>query len=153
VFARSTAEQAFARELGAAWAGDTTDAPPSPLAAIIDTTPAWKPVVEALPRLMPGGRLVINAIRKVDADRGELTRIDYATSLWKEREIKTVANVTRRDVSEVLAFIAPTSLRPTVDVLPLVDANVALERLARGDAIHGATVLDVAGATGPSGNP
>ena len=153
VFARSTAERAFARELGAAWAGDTMDVPPSPLAAIIDTTPAWKPVVEALPRLMPGGRLVINAIRKVDADRDELTRIDYATSLWREREIKSVANVTRQDVREVLAFVAATSLRPTVDVMPLMEASAALEHLARGGAIHGATVLDVAGATGLSGNP
>jgi propanol-preferring alcohol dehydrogenase len=153
VFARSPAERGFARELGAAWAGDTTDTPPEPLAAIIDTTPAWKPVVEALPRLMPGGRLVINAIRKVDADRDELARVEYATSLWMEREIKSVANVTRRDVTELLAFIASTPLRPTVDVMPLDDANLALERLARGGAIHGATVLDVARATGPSGNP
>jgi propanol-preferring alcohol dehydrogenase len=152
VFARSSAERSFARELGATWTGDTTDTPPTSLAAIIDTTPAWKPVVEALPRLMPGGRLVINAIRKGDADRDELARIDYATSLWMEREIKSVANVTRADVSELLAFVASTSLRPTVEVMPLADANVALARLARGGAIHGATVLDV-GATGPSGNP
>src|SRR5262249_16090721 len=64
VFALSEEERRFARELGADWAGDTSDEPPRPLAAVIDTTPAWKPVVEALPKLMPGGRLVINAIRK-----------------------------------------------------------------------------------------
>jgi propanol-preferring alcohol dehydrogenase len=143
VFARSAGERAFARGLGAAWAGDTTDDPPSPLAAIIDTTPAWKPVVEALPRLMPGGRLVINAIRKIDADREELARIDYASSLWMEREITSVANVTRADVDEVLAFVASSPLRPTVETMPLHEAGVALHRLAAGGAIIGATVLDV----------
>ena len=64
VFARSERERAFALELGAAWAGDTTDHSPDPLHAIIDTTPVWTPVVEALANLAPGGRLVINAIRK-----------------------------------------------------------------------------------------
>ena len=64
VFSRSEGEQAFARELGAAWAGDTGASAPQPLNAIIDTTPVWQPVVEALRNLAPGGRLVINAIRK-----------------------------------------------------------------------------------------
>jgi propanol-preferring alcohol dehydrogenase len=63
VFARSKEEQAFARELGAAWAGDTNDKPPELLDAIIDTTPVWGPVMAALASLKPGGRLVINAIR------------------------------------------------------------------------------------------
>jgi len=72
VFARSAGEQSFARELGAAWAGDTEDAPPGLLDAIIDTTPAWRPVVAALERIAPGGRLVINAIRKVDRDKSAL---------------------------------------------------------------------------------
>ena len=132
VFARSPAERAFAMQLGAAWAGDTTDNPPAPLAAIIDTTPAWKPVVEALPRLMPGGRLVINAIRKTNADRAELERIDYATHLWMEREIKSVANVTRRDVEEVLSLAAEIGLRPETTRMKLEDANTALANLRAG---------------------
>src|SRR4030095_11478347 len=58
VFARNDREREFARELGAAWAGDTTDQPPERMAAIIDTTPAWKPVLSALGRPLPGGRRV-----------------------------------------------------------------------------------------------
>jgi alcohol dehydrogenase, propanol-preferring len=69
VFARDEADRRFATELGAAWTGDTRDAPPAPLAAIIDTTPAWRPVVRALRHLDRGGRLVINAIRKDDRDK------------------------------------------------------------------------------------
>jgi alcohol dehydrogenase, propanol-preferring len=141
VFARSPAERAFALELGAAWAGDTGDEPPQPLAAIIDTTPAWKPVVDALPRLMPGGRLVINAIRKNDADRAELLRLNYATDLWMEREIKSVANVTRRDVREMLDAATDMRLTPTIETLPLADAGTALERMRIGGAVRGATVL------------
>ncbi len=144
VFARNAAERSFALQLGAAWAGDTTDAPPAQLAAIVDTTPAWKPVVEALPRLMPGGRLVINAIRKSNADRAELSRIDYATDLWMEREIKSVANVTRQDVREMLDAAVRYDIRPTVREMPLADAWVSLRDLAHAEAVRGATVLRVA---------
>jgi propanol-preferring alcohol dehydrogenase len=66
VFARSAKERVFAQELGAVWAGDIEEACPEMLDSIIDTTPAWKPVVEALENLAPGGRLVINAIGKED---------------------------------------------------------------------------------------
>ncbi len=143
VFARSDEERTFARELGATWAGDAADQPPEPLAAIIDTTPAWKPVVEALPKLMPGGRLVINAIRKNDADRAELLRLNYATDLWMEREIKSVANVTRRDVREVLDAAVALRLEPTIETIPLADAGSALAKMRAGGAIRGATVLNV----------
>jgi propanol-preferring alcohol dehydrogenase len=143
VFARNASERDFALELGAAWAGDTDDTPPQPLAAIIDTTPAWKPLVDALPRLMPGGRLVVNAIRKMNRDRDELLRIDYATHLWREREIKSVANVARADVREMLEAAAELRLRPTVERLPLASANDAIERLRSGAAMRGAMVLDV----------
>ena len=95
VFARDPEQREFARSLGAAWTGDTGDRAPEPLAAILDTTPAWKPVVEAMSNLRPGGRLVINAIRKQGEDQNELMRLRYHEHLWMEREIKTVANVTR----------------------------------------------------------
>lgn len=144
VFARSPGERAFARELGAAWAGDTADTPPESLAAIIDTTPAWKPIVESLSHLMPGGRLVVNAIRKTRSDQNELQRLDYATHLWMEREIKSVANVTRADVRALLSFAADTGLRPTVEEMPLEQANEALAKLRSATAIRGATVLCVA---------
>jgi alcohol dehydrogenase, propanol-preferring len=70
VFARDEETRAFARHLGAVWAGDTSDRAPAKLHAIIDTTPAWKPAVEAVKNLAPCGRLVINAIRIEDTIRG-----------------------------------------------------------------------------------
>ena len=143
VFARNAREREFARELGAAWAGDTGDPPPERMAAIIDTTPAWKPVVSALERLLPGGRLVINAIRKSRADQGELESLDYARHLWMEREIKSVANVTRADVREMLAEAALMQLKPSVEELPLSKANTALASVARGEGVRGALVLRV----------
>ena len=72
VFARDRTSREFALSLGATWAGETTERSPQRLHAIIDTTPAWRPVVEALENLRPGGRLVINAIRKEDADKDAL---------------------------------------------------------------------------------
>ena len=143
VFARNAREREFARELGAAWTGDTSDEPPEHMAAIIDTTPAWKPVVSALERLLPAGRLVINAIRKSRADQRELESLDYARHLWMEREIKSVANVTRADVREMLAEAVAMRLKPSVEELPLTEANDALRRLARGEGVRGALVLRV----------
>ena len=144
VFARNPDERAFAIELGAAWAGDTAESPPEPLDAIIDTTPAWKPMVNVLPHLAPGGRFVINAIRKSSSDQNELLRLDYATHLWMERQIKSVANVTRADVRETLAVAVEIGLRPTVEVLPLQLANQALARISGAKRLRGAMVLDVA---------
>ncbi len=126
VFARSPRERQLALEMGAAWTGDTTDRSPQPLDAIIDTTPAWLPVVEALANLAPGGRLVINAIRKEDADKAVLSGLDYARQVWMEREIKSVANVTRRDVRGFLDLAAAMKLQPQVEEYPLAEANAAL---------------------------
>ncbi|MCB9879201.1 MAG: alcohol dehydrogenase catalytic domain-containing protein [Planctomycetes bacterium] len=142
VFARSAAEREFARGLGAAWAGDTSERPPTPPAAIIDTTPAWKPVVAAMAALRPGGRLVINAIRKDDRDKQELLQLDYGRHLWHEREIRSVANVTRADIRDCLALAAAVPLRPEVALYPLAEANRALNDLARGGG-RGAKVLVV----------
>jgi propanol-preferring alcohol dehydrogenase len=142
VFARAEKEREFALELGAAWAGDTGDRPPEKLWAIIDTTPVWKPVVEALGNLAPGGRLVVNAIRKEDVDKGELLRLDYAGDLWLEKEIKSVANVTRADVAEFLALAADVPLRPEVEEYPLEEANRALVEI-KERRIRGAKVLRI----------
>lgn len=142
VFARSDAEQAFARELGAHWAGHTDADPPRAPAAVIDTTPAWHPVLRALSVLRPGGRLVINAIRKENADRRELADIDYGTQLWHEKEIKSVANVSARDIAEFLPLAARAGLRPDVRRLPLEAANEALAALKRGH-LRGAYVLEI----------
>ena len=142
VFARSERERAFAKELGAVWAGDTTESAPEPLHAIIDTTPAWQPVVEALGNLAPGGRLVVNAIRKEDSDKQALLTLDYPSHLWQEKELKSVANVTRADVSECLALAARIPLKPTVQEYALADANRALLDLKQGRT-RGAKVLRV----------
>ncbi|RYU63082.1 zinc-binding alcohol dehydrogenase family protein [Methylolobus aquaticus] len=143
VFARKPEERAFALELGAVWAGDTLDRPPVRLDAIIDTTPAWLPVVQALQNLEPGGRLVINAIRKEEADKAELTRLDYPRDLWLEREIKSVANVTRADVREFLDLAATIPMRPEVEIYDFVDANRALIDL-KLKRVRGAKVLRIA---------
>ncbi len=143
VFARSPTERAFALELGAVWAGDSDEIAPAPLDAIIDTTPAWKPVLGALANLAPGGRLVINAIRKEDHDRELLASLDYARHLWLEKEIKSVANVTRRDVREMLALAAEAGLAPEVQEYVLEEANTALVELKRG-GVRGAKALRVA---------
>jgi propanol-preferring alcohol dehydrogenase len=143
VFARSEAERSFALELGAAWAGDTAERPPEPLAAIIDTTPAWAPIVEALASLERGGRLVINAIRKEEADKQALLRLDYPAHLWLEKEIKSVANVTRGDVREFLRLAAEIPIKPEVREYDLDDANRALIDLKAGQT-RGAKVLRIA---------
>jgi alcohol dehydrogenase, propanol-preferring len=143
VFARSERERAFARELGAVWSGATDEKPPEKLHAVIDTTPAWKPVVEALKHLAPGGRLVINAIRKEEKDKPELLGLDYPAQLWLEKEIKSVANVTRRDIVEFLELAAEIPLRPDVEEFPLAEANRALAELRAG-RIRGAKVLRMA---------
>ncbi|MDD5415221.1 MAG: alcohol dehydrogenase catalytic domain-containing protein, partial [Smithellaceae bacterium] len=140
VFARSERERQFALDLGARWAGDTSEKSPQKLAGIIDTTPAWKPVVCALENLAPGGRLVINAIRKEEADKDQLLKLDYPLHLWQEKEIKSVANVARRDIEEFLAIAAQIPIIPEVEEYPLADANRALAELKAG-VIRGAKVL------------
>ncbi|HEC83366.1 MAG TPA: alcohol dehydrogenase, partial [Firmicutes bacterium] len=142
VFARSERERAFALELGAKWAGDTTDEAPHRLDAIIDTTPVWKPVVEALKNLAPGGRLVINAIRKEDIDKDYLLRCDYPSHLWLEKEIKSVANVTRKDVSDFLELASAMGLKPEFEESDLSEANRALVEL-KNRKIRGAKVLRI----------
>jgi propanol-preferring alcohol dehydrogenase len=142
VFARSAKERAFSRELGAVWAGDTEEESPEKLDSIIDTTPVWKPVVEALKNLEPGGRLVINAIRKEEMDKAYLLRLDYPAHLWMEKEIKSVANVARSDVRGFLELAAGMSIRPEVQVFALEEANEALAEL-KARKIRGAKVLKI----------
>jgi len=142
VFARNPKERAFSEELGAVWAGDTAEESPEKLDSIIDTTPVWKPVVEALKNLGPGGRLVINAIRKEEVDKEYLLRLDYPAHLWLEKEIKSVANVARRDVSEFLELAAEIPIKPEVQEFALEEANKALIEL-KTSKIRGAKVLRV----------
>jgi propanol-preferring alcohol dehydrogenase len=142
VFARNKKERDFARQLGAFWAGQTTAEPPEKIDAIIDTTPAWKPVVAALNCLKPAGRLVINAIRKEEGDKKALLSLDYPAHLWQEKEVKSVANVARKDVSEFLLLAAEIPIKPAVQEFELPDANQALVELKERQ-IRGAKVLKI----------
>jgi propanol-preferring alcohol dehydrogenase len=143
VFSRNPQERALALEIGAAWAGAIDDTPPAPLGAAIDATPVWRPTAQALKRLSPGGRLVINAIRKEESDKDELLSLDYPSQLWMEKEVKSVANVTRRDVREFLELAAQAGIRPELQEYDLHDANTALLEIKQGK-IRGAKVLRVA---------
>lgn len=142
VFARSEKERYFALDLGAVWAGDTADESPEKLDSIIDTTPVWKPVVEAMKNLAPGGRLVINAIRKENIDKDYLLRLDYPRDLWMEKEIKSVANVSRKDIKEFLELAGEMDIRPDITEYPLEEANKALGEL-KDRRIRGAKVLRI----------
>ena len=144
VFARSESERAFAIELGADWSGDTGEEPPERPHAIIDTTPAWAPILAALKCLRPGGRLVINAIRKEAVDRDCMADISYEDHLWMEKELKSVANVTRSDIDEFLPIAAAIPLRVATQAYPLEKANEALTELRAGH-LRGAKVLIISG--------
>jgi alcohol dehydrogenase, propanol-preferring len=143
VFARSQEERVFALELGASWAGDTAERAPEKLHAIIDTTPAWTPIVLALENLERGGRLVVNAIRKEDTDKEVLLGLDYSRHLWLEKEIKSVANVTRHDVREFLRLADEMRLKPEIQEYALDEANRALFEL-KTKKVRGAKVLTLA---------
>jgi len=140
VFARSPREREFALELGASWAGDSLEQAPVKLQAIIDTTPVWTPIIGALNNLDSNGRLVINAIRKEDMDKDVLGTIDYASQLWMEKEIKSVANVARRDIIEFLNLADKMSLKPEYQEYDMQEANEALLEL-KNRKIKGAKVL------------
>lgn len=140
VFARSPEERAFALELGADWAGDIGDRPPVAPHAIIDTTPVWRPLLASLWCLAPGGRLVVNAIRKEDVDVGMMAAIRYETHLWHEKSLKSVANVTGRDIAEFLPLAAEAGVSVATQTYALEDANRALLELKHG-AVRGAKVL------------
>jgi alcohol dehydrogenase, propanol-preferring len=142
VFTRNPAERDFALSLGATWAGAIDQNPLEGLDAVIDTTPVWGPVYEALKVLNPGGRFVINAIRKEEADKEILLKLDYPSQLWLEKEIKSVANVTRLDVREFLQLAAEANIKPEFQEYALKDANQALLEMKQGK-IRGAKVLRI----------
>ena len=142
IFSRNPEEREFALSLGADWAGAIDQNPLEGLDAVIDTTPVWGPVHEALKVLNPGGRLVINAIRKEESDKEVLLKLDYPSQLWMEKEIKSVANVTRQDVREFLQLAAEANIKPEFQEYELKDANQALIEMKQGK-IRGAKVLRI----------
>ncbi|WP_276370251.1 zinc-dependent alcohol dehydrogenase family protein [Chryseolinea sp. H1M3-3] len=140
VFARRKQEQDFAMALGANWAGDISDVPPYRANAIIDTTPVWKNIVESMRHLKPAGRLIINAIRKEKNDKSVLLNLSYQDHLWMEKEIKSVANISRQDVEEFLALAAQIPIKPEIQTYPFDQANEALYDL-KHKHVKGAKVL------------
>ncbi len=142
VFARNESEREFAKELGAFWTGDTVEYPPEKLASIIDTTPVWKPVIESMKNLEKGGRLVINVIRKENIDIDYLLKIDYEKDLWLEKEIKSVANVSKNDVKEFLELAGKIPIKPEYQEYPFEEANKALLEL-KFKKVRGAKVLKI----------
>ena len=102
VFTRGEEHRNLAKELGAVWAGTAQDDPPHKVDCAIDFTPVGETIPDALRVLEKGGRLVIAVIRK----RTPIPALDYAGLLWDEKEIKSVANITRRDVVEFLPLAA-----------------------------------------------
>jgi propanol-preferring alcohol dehydrogenase len=142
VFSRNAEEREFALSLGAVWAGTIDQSPLEALDSVIDTTPVWGPVSEALKRVKPGGRVVVNAIRKEEVDKEALMKLDYPSQLWMEKEIKSVANVTRADVREFLQAAAEANIKPEFQEYELKDANQALVEMKQGK-IRGSKVLRI----------
>jgi len=131
--------QNLARKLGADWVGATDDTPPEKLDCAIDFTPVGEPVRQALRNLQKGGRVVINSIRKTTP----IPELDYTEHLWYEKELKSVANVTRRDAQEFLPLAAEIPIVPETREYKLEEANEALILLKEG-RMHGAGILKMA---------
>ncbi len=129
--------QAFARELGAEWAGSSEERPPEELDAAIIFAPVGTLVPAALLAVRKAGVVVCAGIHMTD-----IPSFPYEY-LWGERVIRTVANLTRRDGEEFLALAPRVPVRTELEAFPLEDANLALQRLRHGE-IHGAAVLRIA---------
>jgi len=138
VFTKTAEHAKLAESLGAAWTGRSGDQPPAKLNKAMDFTPVGQCVRDALAVLDRGGRLVINAIRK----ETPVPPLDYARYLWLEREIKSVANVTRADAEEFLPLAAQIPIVPTIEEFPLAQANEVLIKL-KHSKLRAAAVLRV----------
>ncbi|MBT3360410.1 MAG: zinc-dependent alcohol dehydrogenase family protein [Rhodospirillales bacterium] len=128
------AAQVFARDLGATWAGPSDAPPPEPLDAAIIFAPVGPLVPLALRAIRPGGRVVCAGIYMTD-----IPSFAYEL-LWEEREIVSVANLTRADGKEFLTLAPRVPVKTTIETYKLEDANTALDNLRAGH-IHGAAVL------------
>ncbi|MDY7036014.1 MAG: zinc-dependent alcohol dehydrogenase family protein [Thermodesulfobacteriota bacterium] len=128
----------LAKKLGASWVGSTGDTPPERLDCAIDFTPVGEPVREALRVIEKGGRVIVNAIRKINP----IPELEYTGHVWYEKELKSVANVARRDALEFLPLAAEIGITPEVQEFGLEQANEALALLKQGK-MHGAGVLKI----------
>jgi propanol-preferring alcohol dehydrogenase len=138
VFTKTAGHTELAKKLGAVWTGLSGDKPPEKLNKIMDFTPVGECVRDALGVLERGGRLIINAIRK----ETPVPPLDYAEYLWLEKEIKSVANVTRRDAEEFLPLAARIPIAPTIEEFPLQQANEVLCSI-KNSKLRAAAVLKI----------
>lgn len=140
VFTKTAKHAELAKNLGAVWTGFSGDKPPEKLNKIMDFTPVGECVRDALGVLERGGRLIINAIRK----ETPVPSLDYAEYLWLEKEIKSVANVTRQDAEEFLPLAARIPIAPTIQEFPLGQANEVLCSI-KNSKLRAAAVLKING--------
>jgi propanol-preferring alcohol dehydrogenase len=141
VFSRGGEHRELARELGAAWVGESREPPPRPLDAAILFAPAGELVPPALEALDRGGTLAIAGIHL-----SEIPALDYARHLFQERAVQSVTANTREDARELLALAAAIPIRTATTPYPLEAANEALADL-KHDRVRGAAVLEIAGDT------
>ncbi|HYM05268.1 MAG TPA: zinc-dependent alcohol dehydrogenase family protein [Terriglobales bacterium] len=135
VSTRGASHRQLAESLGATWVGKESDKPPVPLDRAVTFAPSGDVVVAALSSLRKGGVVAINAIH---LDR--IPEFDYDRLLWGERQLRSVANMTRSDARDFLQIAADIKLRPKVTVFPLDQANEALLAV-KSDAIDGAAII------------
>jgi propanol-preferring alcohol dehydrogenase len=137
VSTRGASHRELAGSLGATWVGAETDQPPVSLDRAVTFAPSGDVVIAALSSLRKGGVVAINAIH---LDR--IPEFDYDSLLWGERQIRSVANMTRSDARDFLEIAAKIGLKPKVTVFPLEEANEALAAV-RQDQINGAAVITI----------
>ena len=137
VVTRGASHRKAAEAHGAAWVGDENSTPPVPLDRAITFAPSGKVVVSALSHLRKGGVVAINAIHL-----DQMPSFDYDKLLWGERQLRSVANMTRQDARDFLALAHDLNLRQTVTEFPLAEANRALEAV-KHETASGSTVVVV----------
>ncbi|HJZ97603.1 MAG TPA: zinc-dependent alcohol dehydrogenase family protein [Candidatus Solibacter sp.] len=135
VATRGESHQKLARDLGAVWVGGATDRPPVQLDRAVTFAPAGEVVIAALGSLRKGGIVAINAIH---LDR--IPEFDYDSLLWGERQLRSVANMTRQDARDFVALAVDIGIRPRTRVFPLDRVKDALDAV-HNDAVDGAAVL------------
>jgi len=138
VFTKTERHAELAKRLGAVWTGRSGDTPPEKLNKIMDFTPVGECVKDALSVLERGGRVVINAIRK----ETPVPLLDYAKYLWLERQITSVANVTKADAEQFLPLAAEIPIATTIEEFDLDDANEVLFKIKHSE-LSAAAVLRI----------
>jgi propanol-preferring alcohol dehydrogenase len=135
VVTRGEAHRATAQNMGATWVGDENAKAPVPLDRAVTFAPSGKVVVDALSSLRKGGVVAINAIHL-----DQMPAFDYDTLLWGERQIRSVANMTRADATDFLALAHRLKIQPRVSVFPLDQANEALQAV-KNETEDGSAVI------------